>query len=189
MSGKKTCAELKKIRKAIADKNGIPLEIEECTFEGECRGTCPSCEAELRELERALDEKKGRGEKIDLKLDIELDKRERGSGDAPIMQSGQHEPPMLGKMIPPDFMLDDMKNANEKMRRLWEERLEGEPCEPEALEGDVLAENRESSKNEELTGHLLPPPFDFELREREKSEKPHKKPLRCKLRKWFSSKK
>ena len=30
------------------------MEIEECTFKGECRGTCPKCEAEMRYLENAL---------------------------------------------------------------------------------------------------------------------------------------
>ena len=30
------------------------MEIEECTYKGECRGTCPRCEAEVRYLENAL---------------------------------------------------------------------------------------------------------------------------------------
>ena len=44
----------KEVRKSIAEENDIPLEIEECTFKGECRGTCPRCEAEVRYLENAL---------------------------------------------------------------------------------------------------------------------------------------
>ena len=55
--GKNICNQLKEVRKRIAEENGIPLEIEECTFKGECRGTCPRCEAEVRYLENALAER------------------------------------------------------------------------------------------------------------------------------------
>lgn len=52
--GKSICKELKRVRRAIAEENGIPLEIKECNFKGECRGTCPRCEAEVRYLENAI---------------------------------------------------------------------------------------------------------------------------------------
>ena len=52
--GKNICNQLKEVRKRIAEENNIPLEIEECTYKGECRGTCPRCEAEVRYLENAL---------------------------------------------------------------------------------------------------------------------------------------
>jgi len=52
--GKNICNQLKEVRKRIAEENGIPLEIKECTYKGECRGTCPRCEAEVRYLENAL---------------------------------------------------------------------------------------------------------------------------------------
>ena len=61
MTGKQKCAILKEIRRDIAAKNDISIRIEECTHKGECRGTCPRCEAEVRILERALEEKKKRG--------------------------------------------------------------------------------------------------------------------------------
>ena len=54
MRGKETCRTLQDSRAEIARQNGIPWETEECTFEGECRGTCPRCEAEVRQLEEAL---------------------------------------------------------------------------------------------------------------------------------------
>ncbi|MBQ1409275.1 MAG: hypothetical protein IIY87_05910 [Bacteroidales bacterium] len=56
-NGKNICNQLKAVRKGIAEENGIPLEIEECTYKGECRGTCPRCEAEVRYLENALAER------------------------------------------------------------------------------------------------------------------------------------
>ena len=52
--GKNICNQLKEVRKRIAEENGIPLEVKECTYKGECRGTCPRCEAEVRYLENAL---------------------------------------------------------------------------------------------------------------------------------------
>lgn len=52
--GKSVCNVLKDVRKAIADVNDIKYEPAECGFEGECRGTCPVCEAEVRYIEREL---------------------------------------------------------------------------------------------------------------------------------------
>lgn len=43
------------MRRRIADENGIPLEIKECTYQGPCRGTCPRCEAEVQYLESELE--------------------------------------------------------------------------------------------------------------------------------------
>lgn len=55
--GKNICKQLKEVRRRIAEENDIPLEIEECTYKGECRGTCPRCEAEVRCLENTLAER------------------------------------------------------------------------------------------------------------------------------------
>ena len=54
MKGKDKCRILKQIRKKIADENDIPYVIEECPHKGECKGTCPRCEAEVRQMEEAL---------------------------------------------------------------------------------------------------------------------------------------
>lgn len=61
MNGKATCAILKQIRRDIAEKNDIALTIAECTHQGDCAGTCPRCEAEVKILEKALAEKKRKG--------------------------------------------------------------------------------------------------------------------------------
>jgi len=55
--GKDICNELKALRRRIADENQIPLETEECTYKGECCGTCPRCDAEVRYLEDALSQR------------------------------------------------------------------------------------------------------------------------------------
>lgn len=51
---KEKCKRLKAIRKKLADGLGIDLKQRECTFEGECRGTCPKCRQEEEALNRAL---------------------------------------------------------------------------------------------------------------------------------------
>ena len=53
-NGKNICKELKAIRKRVADENQIPLEQHECTYDGQCDGTCPRCEAEVKYLEQEL---------------------------------------------------------------------------------------------------------------------------------------
>lgn len=51
---KEKCNELKGIRKKLADKLGIDLHQRECSFEGECKGTCPKCAQEENILKKAL---------------------------------------------------------------------------------------------------------------------------------------
>ena len=60
MNGKDKCKLLKEIREEIARENDIEFESEECTFEGDCSGTCPKCEEELRYLENEIDKKEGK---------------------------------------------------------------------------------------------------------------------------------
>ena len=62
--GRNTCNTLKAIRKQIAEANDIEYEPQECTHEGECAGTCPACEAEVRYLERQLDLRRKLGKAV-----------------------------------------------------------------------------------------------------------------------------
>ena len=59
--GKSTCKLLKDIRQQIADANGISYQPKECHHMGDCAGTCPACEEEIRYLERELKARKGNG--------------------------------------------------------------------------------------------------------------------------------
>jgi len=52
--GKRTCKILKEIRRQIAEANDIEYVVEECQYKGDCLGTCPKCEAEVRYLEEQL---------------------------------------------------------------------------------------------------------------------------------------
>ena len=59
--GKSTCKLLKSIRQQIADANGISYQPKECHHKGDCAGTCPACEEEIRYLEGELKARKGNG--------------------------------------------------------------------------------------------------------------------------------
>ncbi len=64
MAGKKKCKILREIRQKIAEENDIPLVTEECRYKGDCKGTCPKCESELRYLEQQLEKRRALGKKV-----------------------------------------------------------------------------------------------------------------------------
>lgn len=69
MDGKEKCRYLRSVRKTIAEENNIDMDFEECTYEGECRGTCPKCDSELEYLNGELEKKKEVGEKVVIPTD------------------------------------------------------------------------------------------------------------------------
>ena len=64
MNGKKKCKILKEIRAEIAKNNEIEYVTSECRHKGDCAGTCPKCEAELRYLERELEKRQRLGKAV-----------------------------------------------------------------------------------------------------------------------------
>ena len=64
MAGKKKCKILREIRQKIANENDIPFVTEECRYKGDCKGTCPKCESELRYLEQQLEKRRALGKKV-----------------------------------------------------------------------------------------------------------------------------
>lgn len=64
MKGKKRCKILKEIRKTIAEQNEIAYVTSECQHKGDCAGTCPKCEAEVRYLERELEKRRHLGKTV-----------------------------------------------------------------------------------------------------------------------------
>lgn len=59
--GKEICKALKEIRRRIATENDIEFVTSECKHKGDCQGTCPKCEAELRYLEEQLEARRRLG--------------------------------------------------------------------------------------------------------------------------------
>ena len=64
MRGKEKCRILKEIRKKIASENDIEYVTHECRFQGECSGTCPKCESELKYLEKQIEARAAAGKRI-----------------------------------------------------------------------------------------------------------------------------
>ena len=59
--GKMICDTLKAIRLDIARANGIEYAPKACAHQGDCPGTCPACESEMRYLEREIARKRSMG--------------------------------------------------------------------------------------------------------------------------------
>jgi len=59
--GKDICKALKEVRQQIADANNIRYQPCECHHKGDCSGTCPACEQEIRYIENQLKERSHKG--------------------------------------------------------------------------------------------------------------------------------
>ena len=64
MNGKAKCKLLKQIRREIAKNNDIAYVTSECKYQGDCSGTCPKCEAEVRYLEEELRKRQNAGKAV-----------------------------------------------------------------------------------------------------------------------------
>ena len=64
MNGKSKCRILKDIRRQIAADNQIEFVTSECKYQGDCTGTCPKCEAEVRYLEQELEKRQRAGKAV-----------------------------------------------------------------------------------------------------------------------------
>lgn len=65
-NGKEICKRLKKVRRQIAKANDIPLVQDKCTHKGDCMGTCPKCEHEVRFLEQELAKRSKLGKAVSI---------------------------------------------------------------------------------------------------------------------------
>lgn len=62
--GKKICQALKAIRQKVADANDISYAPTPCSHKGDCTGTCPACEAEVRYIENELNARRLLGKAV-----------------------------------------------------------------------------------------------------------------------------
>lgn len=89
MTGKEKCNLLRQIRKEIAESNGIVYLTSECTYSGECKGTCPKCDAEIRYLDAEIQRLAREGKAISLAgLSLKTFETAIGDGDStsPVVQ-------------------------------------------------------------------------------------------------------
>ena len=64
MKGKDICKHLREVRCAVASANDIDYTPAVCTHEGDCAGTCPACERELRYIEHQLHRRRAMGKVV-----------------------------------------------------------------------------------------------------------------------------
>jgi len=111
--GKRICQALKELRKRIADANNIPFEMEECTHEGDCPGTCPKCESELHYLMDSIGKREQEGKPVvidgimseeELRKAFSINPSEQELPENPedMETMGQPEPPELILMGEPE---------------------------------------------------------------------------------------
>ena len=175
MNGKAKCKYLKSLRKSIADKNGIPLNQRECTFEGECKGTCPHCEAEVRYIEEQLERKKKFGKAaVAVAMSATMMLAASGTpdvvpGDMPY--EGPTEEVVVPEGVPPEYPPEDVEIIEPLEGDVAYEDIEeptmGEPAdytpeeEPVLLEGDVPYELTEEDEDypspEDIMGDIPMP--------------------------------
>lgn len=79
MNGKDKCSILKTLREKMAKANNIPFKSHECSFDGECSGTCPVCESEAIALMEELRKQEAQGAKIQLEIMTESRETEESS--------------------------------------------------------------------------------------------------------------
>ena len=95
IDGKQVCEKLKKMRKSLADANGIKYKGVDCSSTGPCAGTCPCCDREICRLQAAL-QKIPEEERVYPKFKIEA-----GSRDVPSKSVGlfKGERRIMGFMV------------------------------------------------------------------------------------------
>ena len=144
MTGKEKCKILRRIRREIAAANDIPDRERECTHTGECSGTCPYCEAELRRLERSLAERRSLGRRIAVVgVSMGLLTANLSSCDNPFARGSQLQGDM---MAPPDTTGNEQIELTDHIPGELVEAtttteppiIEGEMPVPETLMGDPV---------------------------------------------------
>ena len=150
MSGKQKCKILKEIRQRIADENDIPYVTRECSFQGECTGTCPRCESELRYLEQQLERRRRLGKSVSVAA-LCVGMALASAGCSPSVKPGTEsvQSDLTGEAAPPESDIEDLGGAVDV----------GEAAPPESdiedLGGAVdVSEPSSGTESVELTGDV-----------------------------------
>ena len=133
--GKVTCEKLKAIRCEIAKKLDIAYSPKECTFEGDCLGTCPLCQQEtdmlMEQVRIRLEERPELLDEIQCKVSemyqIDADKED----DDTIILEGMPAKPLQGLVDVDDEPLEGDPRAQEGNYALPDEN------EVDILMGDI----------------------------------------------------
>ena len=109
MRGKQKCKILKEIRQRIADENDIPYVTRECSFQGECTGTCPRCESELRYLEQQLERRRNLGKRVSVAaLCVGIALASAGCSPTVKPDTDSVQTDLTGEVGPPESDIDEL---------------------------------------------------------------------------------
>ena len=106
--GRAVCNKLKEIRQQVANQNDIEYSTSECHFTGECQGTCPKCDAELRYIENELHKRNHLG-KVAAIAGLSLGIATTFSA----CLTGDPEPPLTGIMPPTESICNSNEIEND----------------------------------------------------------------------------
>ena len=137
MHGKKKCKILKEIRKQIAKDNDITYITTECKHQGNCKGTCPKCEAEVRYLEAELEKRRMAGKQVVV-----------AGIAAAMMMSASCTPE------PEDTRSKTLGGAPDVSAPVYSQEVDGEML---PTMGDYAVESSESVYSETVDGLMEPP--------------------------------
>lgn len=167
MNGKKKCKILKEIRKQIAKDNDIAFVTSECKHQGNCKGTCPKCEWEVRYLEAELEKRRMAGKQVVVAgiaaamvltsscTPEQKDTSSRSSSEASSAESvcspAESEWVTMGEEAAPESVEESVPVPGEAPEETSDELWEGEIAPPE-----------DSSEEEAIVGELLPEDFSEE---------------------------
>ena len=181
--GKEKCRILKEIRAEIAKANDIEWVVAECKHKGNCKGTCPKCEQEVRQLEAALAKREALGKTVAV-VGISASVALSVTGCFnPFPQTTSGEP-LEGGLLPPETedqtACDTAIQGVEVVTEMGELIVPGEPLPEttgdeidEPLMGDVAIEGEfiEETFEDELMGAPVEMPVETET-EPETEEEP-----------------
>lgn len=165
--GKKICETLKAIRSDIARANDIDYTPTPCDHQGDCAGTCPACESEMRWIERQLRVRHALGKAVTIagvSLALSLGAsaatpapsgvdQKRKPSPQPTKQKRPDRRPTAGVVRRPPINKEEQRKLEaEKMRALMEEQRRREQ-ENEPIRGKVPMPPEER----DTVGTTLPP--------------------------------
>lgn len=156
--GKSKCDYLKKIRENIAKHYGIPFQTKECGFEGECKGTCPKCEQEVRYLEMELLKKGVLKKSLTLACALPMMASAVGSAEAPL--KGMMAPAVEATDFAPLEKKIVRQNFSSASLQLQEEEGEIPPPPPPVPD---LPPHIFDNDDIVIEGDILPPPIPDDI--------------------------
>ena len=160
MNGKNRCRILKDIRKKIAEENDIEYITTECKYQGDCPGTCPKCESEVRYLERELERKRGLGKRVAI-AGIAVGVTATATGCTPDVLSFFNGDTLMGEQeyqgAPvAEYSQNENSIANES--GVSNVSMQGDFVMVDGEMPDTMGVEPEISEEETATAGILPPP-------------------------------